>query len=105
MFPYKKRRQNYQEFIFLCNLQGLYAFFLFRTNTTIIILVTLVFAHFFIILVHHLITYTQVGTVIGNKIKMTFSTLASNLNFVKQADSNSILLENVPNVTYNYNEF
>ena len=35
-FPYKRRTQNYQELILLCNLQGLYVFSLYDTNMIIV---------------------------------------------------------------------
>ena len=107
-FPYKRRIQNYQELVLLCNLQGLYVSSLFETNMIIVnTLVTLVFAHFFIILVHHFITYTQVGTVIGNQQASLLNTIACKLKGLRnrrEVEPNNLGL-NIPNRTYNYHEY
>ena len=105
MYPYKRRVQNYQELVLLCNLQGLYVFSLYGTKTAIIdILVTLVFVHFCIILVHHFITYTQVGTVMGKKVTLMLNSVAQQLKIPykgMKVEPEGLEL-NVPYVTYDY---
>ena len=55
--------------VLLCNLQGLYVFFLYGTKTTFTdVLVTLVFVYSRATVVHHFITYTQVGRMMGKNI-------------------------------------
>ena len=108
MYPYKKIIQNYQELVLLCNLQGLYIFSLYGTKTTIIdILVTLVFVHFFIIIVHNFITYTQVGTVMGKKVTIMLNNTAHKLktlyNGKKVEPEKTDLI--IPDEVYDYQEY
>ena len=63
--PLKYRMQNYQEFIWLMNLQGLYVFSLYGQDTTNIIfvniLVVIAMVHFSFIVIYHVKTYTWIG--------------------------------------------
>ena len=63
--PLKSKVQNYQEFIWLMNLQGLYVFSLYgqgATNITFVnVLVIIAMVHFSFIVVYHIITYTWIG--------------------------------------------
>jgi len=63
--PLRSELQNYQEFILLVNLQGLYVFSLYGQDATYIIfvniLVVIAMIHFSIIMMYHIITYTRIG--------------------------------------------
>jgi len=108
MYPYKRRLQNYQELVLLCNLQGLYVFSLYGTRTAIIdVLVNFVFVDFCAIIVHHFITYTQVGRMIGKSITSILSSVSHNLKTFykgKKIEHEEIELS-IPDVTYDYQEF
>ena len=49
----------------------------------------------------HFITYTKPGAIVGSKVKIILNTIANKfLQFAKQSDSNSMQLNNSPDVTY-----
>ena len=63
--PLKSKVQNFQEFVWLMNLQGLYVFSLYGQGSTSItfvnILVVIAMVHFSFIVIYHIITYTWIG--------------------------------------------
>ena len=108
--PFKSRFKNYQEFIWLMNLQVLQV--LSFNMRYVNILVTNVMIHFSIIIVYHVITYTRIGKVTSSYIiswSLSVYTLLSKL--IKSCKSENIPIvrdremNEIPDVTYNYHEY
>ena len=112
--PLKSKAQNYQEFIWLMNLQGLYAFSLYGQGATNIIfvniLVVIAMVQFSIILVYHIITYTWIGhqivSVCTSRCVAVTDVIRSRVTFsTNQMVPNNIELNAIPDVIYNYREY
>ena len=84
LHPLKSNVQNYQEFFWLINLQGLYVFSLYgqdASNITFVnILVVIAMVHFSFIVVYHIITYTWIGE---RMMSVCSSTCAAVRNVIK----------------------
>ena len=107
--PFKNKFKNYQEFIWLMNLQVLHVLSFNVTNMMYVnILITTAMLHFTIIIVYHVITYTWIGKVISSHIISGYSLLSK---LMKSHKSESIPIvrdremNEIPDVTYNYREF
>ena len=111
MCPYKSIAQNLQELLYLFNLQALYTITLYgrdATNMTAVnILIITATVQFSIIFIHHIITYMCNG-MIRTKIQCTVNTLrASYIGITpdQQYELGENLSSNIPEVTYNYQEY
>ena len=111
--PFKSRFKNYQEFIWLTNLQVLHVLSFNITNMMYVnILVTIAMVHFSIIIVYHVMTHTWIGKVTSSCIiswcsnvytllsKLIKSRKSENIPIVRDREMNEI-----PDVTYNYREY
>ena len=111
--PFKNEIKNYQDFIWLMNLQLLYVLSFNVTNMMYVnILVTIAMLHFSIIIVYHVMTYTWIGKVTSNHIISGCSkiyTLLSKLIKCYKSESIPIVrdreMNEIPDVTYNYREY
>ena len=73
--PFKNKVKNYQELVFILNLQGLYIILLHNYNFVVInIIIIMAAVHFIFIITYHVITY-MFGGVIRNKIQLSVDTL------------------------------
>ena len=113
--PFKSKFKNYQEFIWLTNLQVLQVLSFNITNIMTMyvnILVTIAMVHFSIIIVYHVMIYTWIGKVTSGCIisyctnvytllsKLIKSRKSENIPRVRDREMNEI-----PDVTYNYREY
>ena len=111
--PFKRRFKNYQEFIWLMNLQVLHVLSFNVTNMMYVnILVTIAMVHFSIIIVYHVITYTRIGKVTNSCIISWCSHVYTVLSkLIKSCKSENIPIargremNEIPDVTYNYREY
>ena len=111
MCPYKSTIQNLQELLYLFNLQALYTITLYSrdaTNMTAVnILIVTAAVQFSIIFIYHIITYMCNG-MIRKKIQCTVSTLRGCISRApdqQQYELGENLSSNIPEVTYNYQEY
>ena len=106
--PFKSNFKNYQELLYIINLQILYILTSQYQGTTIVyVMVTLAAIQFIFIIVYHIITYSYNGVI---KIKINhftnkFTVWISKLNTPSNADLHDRLHNiEIPEVTYNYRE-
>ena len=111
MCPYKSTAQNLQELLYLFNLQALYTITLYGRDTTnmtaVNILIVTAAVQLSIIFTYHIITYMCNG-MIRNKIRCTVNMLrASYIGITddQQYELSGNLSSNIPEVTYNYQEY
>ena len=114
LYPFKTSSKNYQELIFIINLQGLYATSLYSqdaTNTIAInVMITIAAVHFFFIVTYHIITYVR-GGVIRDKIQLSVNTLTrwiTRLHRKSQSQQFQLqdnIRDNIPEVAFNYHEY
>ena len=111
MCPYKSAAQNVQELLYFFNLQALYTISLYgrdTTNmTTVNILIVTAAVQFSIIFIYHIVMYMCDG-VIRKKIQLTVDTLRryiSRSQDQQQYELGDNFSCNVPEVTYNYQEY
>ena len=111
MRPFKSRVKNYQELIFIFNLQGLSIISLHSHNSIVInIIITMAAVHFIFIITYHVITY-MFGGVIRNKILSSVDTFKKwitrlhNKSQPQQFQLQGFTCDNIPEVTINYREY
>ena len=107
--PLKSKFKNYQELLYIINLQILYILTSQYQGTTIVnVMVTLAAIQFIFIIVYHIITYSYNGVI---KIKISYFTnmvtvWIGKLNKPSNVDLHDRLHNiEIPEVTYNYREF
>ena len=111
LHPFKMSYKNYQELIFIMNLQGLYAISLcsqYATNTTSVnIMITMAAIHLFFIIIYHIITYAC-GGIIRKKIQASvdaftkwISKFSEHEKFQLQYDTR----DRIPEIAFNYHEY
>ena len=104
--------KDYQELVFILNLQGLYAISLYNQDiniTSVNVMVSIAAVHFTLIIIYHMITYLH-GGVIRNKIQLSIDTFTRWVTrFIKsqpqQFQLQNDVHDNIPEVTYNYYEY
>ena len=105
--PFKDKLKNYQELIFILNLQGLYIILLNGYNSGFInVLILMAAVHFNFIITYHIIKYMLSG-VIRSKIQLRLNDLTG--WFIRKP-SNEIQLQdftrdNIPEVSFDYSEY
>ena len=109
--PFKSRVKNYQELIFIFNLQGLNIISLHSHNSIVInIIITMAVVHFIFIITYHVITY-MFGGVIRNKILSSVNTFIKwitrlyNKSRPQQFQLPNFTRDSIPEVTFNYREY
>ena len=110
LHPFKNKIQNYQEFVWLMNLQVLHVLSFNITNMMYVnILVTIAMLHFSIIIVYHVMTYTWIGKVTSAHIMSECLKIYMFLNkMIKSQDVPTAIdreMNEIPDVTYNYHEY
>ena len=110
--PFKNKAKNYQEFIWLMNLQVLHVLSFNITNMTYVnILITIAMVHFTTIAFYHIITYTRIGRETSNYIIHAFLNVYMIMSKIKLLRSKDISIASdremneIPDVTYNYHEY
>ena len=111
MCPYKSAAQNVQELLYLFNLQALYTISLYGQDTTnmtaVNILIVTAAVQFTIIFIYHIITYMCDG-VIRKKIQLTVDALRGYISRSQDQQRYELgdnFSYNIPEVTYNYQEY
>ena len=111
LHPFKGNSKNYQELIFIMNLQGLYATSLYSqdANNTVIVnmMIAMAAVHFIFIITYHIITYVH-GGVIRNKIQSSVTewiTSLYNKSQPQQFQLQDNIRNSIPEVTFNYSEY
>jgi len=110
MCPYKSTLKNFQELLYLFNLQALYVISLYgqdTTNmTTVNVLIGIAGLQFSIVFLYHSITYMCDG-VIRKKIQSCYNTLTmDHISQNQQYELNENILHcRIPEVSYNYQEY
>ena len=111
LHPFKRNSKNYQELIFIMNLQGLYATSLYSqdgNNIVIVnIMITMAAVHFIFIITYHIITYVC-GGMIRNKIQSSVTewiTSLYNKSQPQQFQLQDNIRNNIPEVVFNYREY
>ena len=106
--PFNNSIKNYQEMLYITNLQILYSLTLsaYHGATTVNIMITLAAFQFIIIIIYHIITYSFSG-VIGIKIDHFTNTVTSWISKPNRSSNINIQVHNIeiPEVTYNYREY
>ena len=111
--PFKSKYKNYQELVFILNLQGLYAISQYSRdiNTTATnVMIAIAAVQFTLIIIYHIITYMHSG-VIRNKIQLGIDALTRwvtrlyNKSQAQQFQLQDIIRDNIPEVAFNYNEY
>ena len=105
--PFKEKLRNYQELIFILNLQGLYIILLHGYNSAFInVLILMAAAHFNFIILYHVITYT-LGGVIRNKIQLSLSSFKGWIirKPVDEFQLQDFTRNNIPEISFNYSEY
>ena len=112
--PFKNKYKNFQELVFIFNLQGLYIMSLYNRSsvdmTIINTMITMAAVHFIFIITYHIITYVY-GGVIRNKIQLSINTLIGwitrfhNKSQDQQFQLHDDLRINIPEVAFNYHEY
>jgi len=112
--PFTIKYKNYQEMILFFNLHGLYVISFYdqitTTTTAINILITMVVVHFCFIIIYHMITYVC-GGIIRDKIQLSINaftgyiTKSLNKSQHQQFQLQDTIRDNIPEVTYKYNEY
>ena len=112
--PFKNKYKNFQELMFIFNLQGLYIMSLYNQsalNMTIInTMITMAAVHFIFIMTYHIITYVH-GGVIRNKIQLSVSALTRWITRLhdksqpQQFQLQDNIRDNIPEVAFNYREY
>ena len=112
--PFKSNFKNYQECLWLINLQVLQVLSFNITNMIYTnILVTAAILHFSTIIIYHIVTYTWIGKVTSNhimsicsKVYMLLSKMMKSLRSERIPVARHMAeMNNIPNVTYNYHEY
>jgi len=108
MSPFKSNVKNYHEIVFIINLQVLYIFTLSGLGATAInILIAMAALQFTIICTSNMLWFTC-GGVIGNKlqhcINITIEWMQKKMKTPK-LKTEQIILNNIPEKTYNYREY
>ena len=111
LHPFKRNSKNYQELIFIMNLQGLYATSLYSqdaNNTVIVnIMIAMAAVHFIFIITYHIITYVH-GGVIRNKIQSSVTEWITSLYNKPQPQQFQLqdnIRNSIPEVAFNYCEY
>ena len=111
--PFKNEFKNYQEFIWLINLQVLHVLSFNKTNMVYVnILVIITLLYFSIVTIYHVMTYTWIGKILRTNILSGCSwifTLLSKLVKPYKSENTSVVVgarrkNEIPDVTYNYHE-
>ena len=112
--PFKMMCKNYQELVFILNLQALYAISLYyqddSTLTIVTIMISMAAIQFTFIITYHMITYAC-GGVIRNKILLSINGFTGWITRLQkksqpqpfQLESN--IRNNIPEVAFKYHEF
>ena len=105
---FKNSFKNYQEFLYIINLQILYILTLsdYQGTTTINVMVTVAAIQFIFIIIYHIITYSY-SEVIRIKINHFTNTVTTWIGKLNKPSNIGLHLHNVkiPEVTYNCREF
>ena len=111
MYPYKSTIKNLQELLYLLNLQALYVISLYGQDTTnmtaVNILIAIAALQFSIILTYNIITYTCDGVIrkrIQTSVNM-LTTCISRSHDEQQYELDDNLRCQIPDITYNYQEY
>ena len=109
--PFKCRAKNYQDLLFIFNLQGLNIISIHSHNYTAIdIIIMMAAVHFIFIITYHVITY-MFGGVIRNKIQLSVNaftkwiTRLCNKSRPQQFQLQDNMCNNIPEVAFNYREY
>jgi len=112
--PFKSKFKNYQELIFMFNLQSLFIISLYNENRKHFVdgMVALTAAHFLIIVIHNFCYYVY-GGVIRNKIATVITMLSRQITIIfngsqnvqQQMELQENLLHNIPEVAFNYGQY
>ena len=108
--PFNNSIENYQELLYITNLQILYILTLsdYQGVTTVNIMITLAAIQLIFIIIHHIIAYSHSG-VIRIKINHFTKTVTTRNNKLKKSPNvrANFQLHNIeiPEVTYNYREY
>ena len=108
--PFKSKGKNYQELVFILNLQGLYIILLHSHNSAIInIIIIMAAIHFIFIITYHIITY-MFGGVIRSKIRLSVNTLTGWVTRLRNKSQYKFQLQdftrdNIPEVAVDYREY
>jgi len=110
--PFKSKYKNYQELLFVFNLQSLFVILLYNDDNTYFIhtMIILAMFHLSTIVVYHF-SYYACGGMIRRKVELTVDMLkrlfASTFNRQKvlQIKTHDVELHNIPEITYNYHDY
>ena len=106
--PFKIKLKNYNEFLYIINLQILYILTLsdYQGVTSVNVMVTVAAVQFTFIIIYHIITYSYSG-VIRIKINHFINNVTTWIGKLKKPSNIGLRLHNIeiPEVTYNYREF
>jgi len=109
--PFKVKYKNYQELVYMVNLQWTFLVLLYNQDNKKLVNVLISFAgvHFICIVIYHFTTYMFSG-VIRDKTELGVSTLLKLVNKLlkrnfQQIDKTTFHMDNIPEVTYKYCEY
>ena len=106
--PFKNSVKNYHELVFLINLQVLYIFSLSSIGATAVdVMIAMAALQFTIIFTNNMISYMY-GGVIGKKLQDYTSTVTKSMQKkmkMSKVTTEQIILQNIPDKTYNYQEY
>ena len=111
--PFKNEIKNYQEFIWLINLQVLHVLSISMTNmmyVNILVIITMLYSSN--VVIYHVMTYTWIGKIMRSVILSWCSKIFTLLSkLVKSHESENMPvarareINEIPDLTYNYHEF
>ena len=105
--PFKVKYKNYQEMMFIVNLQWIFVVLQHSEENVMIvnILLSLAGGHFICIVTFHFVIYACGGAII-DKLSILFSKLFHSSNkVVQQFELQENRLSNIPEISYNYSEY
>jgi len=110
--PFKVKYKNYQEMLFILNLQWMFSISLYTHNGSRFVdaLIAVAAIHFSAIVIYHIITYVHGGVIITKtslyiaRMLKWFSSFV-NRQQIKRFELQENASQNIPDVTYNYREY
>ena len=110
--PFKVKYKNYQEMLFILNLQWMFSVSLYNENSSkfIDVLIAVAAIHFSVIVIYHIITYVYGGVILTTitsyvvRLSKWFSTFV-NKQQIQHFELQENVVKNIPEVTFNYREY